>query len=64
VRFFLCKDYSLVFFEENTTMEDEMLILGYDGLIIKGREMVNYSPENIKYFKTENQLHHYYETLL
>jgi hypothetical protein len=58
------KDYSLRFFEENTTMEDEMLILGYDGLIIKGREMVNYSPDNIKYFKTENQLHHYYETLL
>ena len=58
------KDYSLRFFEENTTMEDEMLILGYDGLIIKGREMVNYSPYNIKYFKTENQLRHYYETLL
>ena len=58
------KDYSLRFFEENTTMEDEMLILGYDGLIIKGREMVNYSPDNIKYFKTENQLRHYYETLL
>lgn len=57
------KDYSLRFFEENTTMEDEMLSLGYDGLIIKGREMVNYSPDNIKYFKTENQLHHYYETL-
>jgi len=57
------KDYNLRFFEENTTMEDEMLILGYDGLIIKGREMVNYSPDNIKYFKTENELHNYYERL-
>jgi thymidylate synthase len=57
------KDYNLRFFEENTTMEDEMLILGYDGLIIKGREMVNYSPDNIKYYKTENELHNYYERL-
>ena len=45
------KDYSLTFFETNTSMEIEMQNLGYDGLIIKGREMVNYSPENIKYFR-------------
>ena len=57
------KNYDIRFFESNTTMEDEMLFLGYDGLIIKGREMVNYSPTNIKYFKTENELQRYYETL-
>ena len=44
-------------------MEDEMLNWGYDGLIIKGREMVNYKPKDIKYFKTENELQRYYETL-
>jgi hypothetical protein len=44
-------------------MENEMLNLGYDGLIIKGREMVNYTPNDIKYFKTEQELQHYYESL-
>ena len=57
------KDYDIRFFDANTTMENEMLNLGYDGLIIKGREMVNYTPNNIKYFKTEQELQHYYETL-
>ena len=57
------KIYDISFFDANTTMEQEMLNIGYDGLIIKGREMVNYSPNNIKYFKTENELQRYYETL-
>jgi hypothetical protein len=57
------KDYDTSFFEANTTMEEEMLNLGYDGLVIKGREMVNYSPSDVKYFKTENKLKSYYETL-
>lgn len=49
------------FFEENTSTSEEMLKLGYDGLIIKGREMVNYTPpENIKYFENEQQLKIYY----
>ena len=52
--------YDLRFFEKNTTIEKEILGLGYDGLIIKGREMVNYSPEDIKYFRTENELESYY----
>jgi len=56
-------DYSLSFFENNTSMEIEMMKLGYDGFIIKGREMVSYSPKDIKYFKTENELQRYYETL-
>lgn len=58
------KDYDVSFFEQNTTMEDEMLMLGYDGLIIKGREIVNYVPKDVKYFKTEDELRHYYETLI
>jgi len=62
-----CKDknaaYSHKYFFDNTTIADEMQKLGYDGLIIKGREMVNYKPENIKYFKTEDELKKYYTSL-
>jgi len=54
-------DYSFSFFENNTSMDIEMMKLEYDGLIIKGREMVNYKPENIKYFKTEDELQRYHE---
>lgn len=50
-------------FDANTNVREEMLRLGYDGLIIRGREMVNYSPveDNIRYFENENQLIQYYE---
>ena len=48
------------FFDDNTTIEDEMVKLGYDGIEIKGREMVKYFPENILYFKTERELEQYY----
>ena len=52
-------------FTANTTIEDEMQKLGYDGIVIKGREMVNFKPEdNIKYFSTEDQLENYYETVV
>lgn len=54
--------YSGSYFESNTTIEEEMLKLGYDGLVIKGREMVNYKPHDILYFETEYQLERYYET--
>ena len=38
--------------------------LGYDGIIIKGREMVNYTPpDDIKYFNNERALMDYYERL-
>jgi hypothetical protein len=57
------EQYDIHFFETNTTIEKEMSNLGYDGLIIKGREMVNYKPESIKYFKTENELQSYYNSL-
>lgn len=47
-----------------TTIEDELMKLGFDGIVIKGREMVNYKPENIKYYTNERQLINYYETLV
>ena len=57
------EQYSSRYFEANTTIEKEMLGLGYDGLIIKGREVVNYTPDNIKYFKTENEVINYHSQL-
>jgi GNAT superfamily N-acetyltransferase len=48
-------------FNEHTTIEDEIQKLGYDGVIIKGREYVNYKPKNVLYFKDESQLISYYE---
>jgi len=54
------EEYSLSFFESNTSMDAEMLKLGYDGLIIKGREMVNYKPTGIKYFQNEDELKKYF----
>ncbi len=56
--------FSRTYFEKNTSIEDEMVKMGYDGLIIKGREMVNYKPEGFKYFKTEDGLIDYYENIL
>ena len=56
-------DYSYKYFEDNTSMDIEMINIGYDGLIIKGREMVNYQPENIKNLKTENELQNYYQSV-
>jgi hypothetical protein len=54
--------YSLSFFEKHTSIEKEVMKMGFDGLIIKGREMVNYKPsDDIKYFRTENELINYYE---
>lgn len=48
-------------FSANTNIKDEVKKLGYDGIEIKGREMVNYSPDNVMYFQNENQLIDYYE---
>ena len=53
--------YNPSYFDEHTSMDKEMIKLGYDGLIIKGREMVNYKPsEEIRYFEDEHQLEMYY----
>jgi len=57
------KNYLPSFFEENTSIEYEMLNLGYDGLEIIGREMVNYKPgivDYVKYSKDEYYLKNYY----
>lgn len=43
------------------TIEDEITKMGYDGIIIKGREMVNFNPpENVMYFSNETQLLNYW----
>ena len=54
------QDYSVSYFEKHTSMDKEMLKQGFDGLIIKGREIVNYTPKNIIYFKTEPEVKNYY----
>jgi len=52
-------------FFKNSTIEGEMQKMGYDGVIIKGREMVNYSPsDDVKYFQNEKQLQMYYEDFI
>jgi hypothetical protein len=52
-------------FDAKTNVKDEMLKLGYDGLIIKGREMVNYTPpDNVLYFSTEQELQNYYDIVI
>ena len=58
------KEYDKRFFNTMTTIENEMIKLGYDGLIIKGREMVNYKPVDVKYFKSEDELKDYYQKSL
>ncbi len=56
------KSYDTSFFYQNTTIPKEMMTNGYDGLIIQGREIVNYTPpDNVMYFKTENELIDYYK---
>jgi 8-oxo-dGTP diphosphatase len=60
-----CKENGLNYdprkFHDKTDYKTEMLKLGYDGLVIRGREMVNYTPpENVLYFKNEYELIDYY----
>ena len=52
-------------FFQKTTIEDEMQKRGYDGVIIKGREIVNFSPpDNVLFFENEKQLQMYYEDMI
>ncbi len=52
-------------FNSSTTIEKELLKLGYDGIEITGREMVNFTPSNdIRYFSNEYELEDYYETYI
>lgn len=49
-------------FHEKSDIATELKKLGYDGVIIRGREMVNYSPpSDVMYFRTENELMDWYE---
>lgn len=49
-------------FYKHTNLRDEIMKLGYDGVAIKGREMVNYTPpDNVIYFENEYQLENYYD---
>jgi hypothetical protein len=48
-------------FYNKTDLSTEMQKLGYDGILITGREMVNYTPKNVKYYKDESQVIGYYE---
>lgn len=45
------------------TIEDEMMKKGFDGVIIKGRELVHYNPKDVKYFKTDRELEDYFNNL-
>jgi hypothetical protein len=49
-------------FNAETTIEKEMQKRGYDGIIIRGREMVNFTPpNNVLYFNNEQELINYFE---
>lgn len=59
------QNYNPDFFYKHTTIPQEMINLGYDGLIVKGREMVNYTPpDNVLYFRTEYELENYYNIVI
>ena len=55
-------NFSKIEFSKITDIRTEMLKLGYDGVIIKGREMVNYTPGNkIMYFNHDFEVENYFE---
>jgi hypothetical protein len=50
--------------DDAEVMKKALIEEGYDGLEIKGREMVNYNPpKDLKFFKTEKQLKDYFDTI-
>ena len=51
-------------FRKHTDIRTEMIKLGYDGVIIPGREMVNYTPpDTVRYYTTERGVMDYYINL-
>jgi hypothetical protein len=48
---------------ENIEIMVKDIMVRYDGIEIPGREMVNYSPENVLYFESEIELMNYFENL-
>jgi hypothetical protein len=54
-------DYDRREFSKVTTIRNEILKLGFDGVVIKGREMVNYTPDDsVKYYRYEEGVIEYY----
>ncbi len=52
-------------FDKVTTIEAEMLKRGFDGIEIKGREIVNFTPlKDVMYFQTERALQNYHDDLV
>lgn len=43
------------------SISEEMMKRGYDGVVIKGREIVNYKPEDVRYYYNERQLEMHYD---
>jgi hypothetical protein len=50
-------------FDKATSINEEIQKKGYDGVEIKGREIVNYNPIDVKYFNTEEQVRRYHEDI-
>lgn len=46
------------YFNARTSVKKELMKLGYDGVVIPGREMVNYIPDmdKVKYYRTETEV--------
>jgi hypothetical protein len=53
-------NYDRRVFEKKTEIGKEIQKLGYDGVIIQGREMVNYKPKDVLYFDSEEEVIDYY----
>lgn len=47
---------------KSNTIEGAIQKLGYDGVVIKGREMVHYNPKNVMYFGSTEELERWYYT--
>ena len=48
------------FTDAGKNIRDEMLKLGYDGVEIIGREIVNYTPSDVRYYRYEQGVIDYY----
>lgn len=47
-------------YESVNAMQSDLILQGFDGVEIPGREMVNYAPQNVYYFSDETNLINYY----
>lgn len=49
-------EYSARKFREVTDLRTQVMRMGYDGIVITGREMVNYTPGAVRYFDDDDEL--------